>query len=103
MALNFMLEHSDAIIDALGQTAELPLYVAGAEIRGDALRAFSDSPILNPPLVCMLSPDAGFLSEEGYEVRGPRTGGPPRSRRATRSCWTTPRTTRAEGLLRRRP
>ena len=77
--VSFMREHAEAVMEALSTASGLPVYVAGDEIEGDALREFADVPILTAPLVCMLcNPDAsnpecsgasagaGFLTEESF-------------------------------------
>ena len=75
--LSFMREHAAAIAEALAADAGLPLYVAGDEIDGNALREFENRPIITAPLVCMLcgtdeknnpltSKSFGFLTEESF-------------------------------------
>ena len=56
--VSFMREHQEAVMEASGSAAGLPVYVPGDEVQGDALREFADVPSLTAPLVCMLcSPD----------------------------------------------
>ena len=70
----FLQVHAERGRAALGQAAGLPTYVGGDEIVGDALRKFSNAPILTPPLACMLcegdgeAGTLGFVSERAFTV-----------------------------------
>ena len=69
-------------MQALGSAPGLPVYVAGDEIQGDALREFEDVPILTAPLVCMLCPPGG----SGPEALGASSGDSMEPKGSLASC-----------------
>ena len=75
-------EHTEEIRRALTALSGLPIYVAGDEIQGDALREFEKVPILTAPLVCRLCapasagpPVAGAADAMSSPVAEPLTAG----------------------------
>jgi hypothetical protein len=59
-------KYKDQVLEAAAAFSGLTPYVAGDEIEGDALRTFSEEPIITGPLVCQLCDDVSFLYDDDF-------------------------------------
>ena len=60
LEMDVVQKYKEQVLEAAAASDVLPPYVAGCEIQGDALRTFSEEPIMTGPLVCHLCDDATF-------------------------------------------
>ena len=66
LGMDLVQKYKEQVLEAAAASDVLPPYVAGCEIQGDALRTFSEEPIMTGPLVCHLCDDATFLYDEDF-------------------------------------
>ena len=66
LQIDFVQQYKDQVSRAAAASCVLTPYVAGDEIQGDALRSFSEDPIISGPLVCHLCEDATFMSDADF-------------------------------------
>ena len=66
LEMDVVQKYKEQVLEAAAASDVLPPYVAGCEIQGDALRTFSEEPIMTGPLVCHLCDDASFLYDEDF-------------------------------------
>ena len=64
---DFAQMYKERIEAAFANTHQLGTYVCGAAIAGDALRKFSDTPVISGPLVCQLC-DTDFINEKAFSM-----------------------------------
>ena len=68
LEMDVVQKYKDQVMQAAAAFAGLPPYVAGDDIAGDALRTFSEEPIITGPLVCQLCEDASFVYDADFAV-----------------------------------
>ena len=66
LQMDIVQKYKNEVVQAAAASWVVPPYVAGDEIQGDALRSFSEDPIITGPLVCQLCEDATFLYDEDF-------------------------------------
>ena len=66
LQMDFVQKYKDQVVQAAAASCVLTPYVAGDEIQGDALRSFSEDPIITGPLVCHLCEDATFVYDADF-------------------------------------
>ena len=59
-------KYKDQVLQAAAAFTGLAPYVAGDEIQGDALRSFSEEPIITGPLVCQPCENATFVYDADF-------------------------------------
>ena len=61
-------KYKEQVFQAAAAFQGLLPYVPGDMIQGDALRSFSEAPLITGPLVCQLCTDASFLYDEDFDA-----------------------------------
>ena len=64
--MDFVQHCKDKAVQAAAASGVLRPYVTGDEIQGDALRSFSEEPIITGPLVCHLCENATFVYDDDF-------------------------------------
>ena len=66
LQMDIVQKYKDEVVQAAAASWVVPPYVAGDEIQGDALRSFSEDPIITGPLVCQLCENASFVYDADF-------------------------------------